>query len=665
MNIMQQIQSALKKESPDTVLKKGRELEEARSYKEAFDLYDQYLSRNKDSVDVYKQAADLLNRHSVPKITLQDFAESYNALPLKNAFVQRIQELQLAGDRESACEHARVLSALDPENGEYPVMTGMICLGMGQYGTALKEFEEGLRRTPDNAYCRSYFLLSIYQARLTSFNENIKHWLGIFLKEPQTVNVSVLARVWLNILTKDPAFAEIIEGSKLKEYDEFKKWLSALPAESAEKLADDFLLDGVKSCVIADLDIERLLTNLRREFLEWAIDNAETPESASPVAAAIAKQSFNNEYAFTLTPEEQKDLEKLEERLQKESSLSAFPVAVFSCYKAMNTLPVKKIPDEEVERITDAYKQQVLEPAYERELRQTIKSLSEITDETSQKVREQYEDNPYPRWITVSTVADQAESLIPAGLTPLSPYNILVAGCATGRYPITVSLHYPFSKITGVDLSLSSIAYGKRKAEEMNMLDNIEFVHGDILDLDKMNQTFDIIFSIGVLHHMQNPEAGWQSITRRLKPGGFMKIGLYSALERKHITEGRKYIAEHNIPDTPEGIRQMREIIKETPEDHELKKILFFNDFYSISMMRDLLFHAHEDPFTILRIKKDIEDLGLEFAGFSTLGAQTIRQYREMFPDETTLLDLDNWSAYEEKYPDTFTGMYQFWCRKP
>ena len=53
-------------------------------------------------------------------------------------------------------------------------------------------------------------------------------------------------------------------------------------------------------------------------------------------------------------------------------------------------------------------------------------------------------------------------------------------------------------------------------------------MQADILNLDQLNQDFDIIESSGVLHHMDEPLIGWKSLTDILKPGGLMNIGLYS-----------------------------------------------------------------------------------------------------------------------------------------
>ena len=69
----------------------------------------------------------------------------------------------------------------------------------------------------------------------------------------------------------------------------------------------------------------------------------------------------------------------------------------------------------------------------------------------------------------------------------------------------------------------------------------------DILDLEKLNQKFDIIESVGVLHHMRDPAAGWKVLTRCLKKGGLMKIGLYSELGRQDIVKLREEIFNTGI----------------------------------------------------------------------------------------------------------------------
>ena len=107
--------------------------------------------------------------------------------------------------------------------------------------------------------------------------------------------------------------------------------------------------------------------------------------------------------------------------------------------------------------------------------------------------------------------------------------EILIAGCGTGQHAITTASKYKNAEIFALDLSFNSLAYAKRKAEELNC-NNIKFIQGDILDLRKLNKKFDIIESVGVLHHMADPLVGWECLTDCLKKDALMLIGLYLSL---------------------------------------------------------------------------------------------------------------------------------------
>ena len=57
-------------------------------------------------------------------------------------------------------------------------------------------------------------------------------------------------------------------------------------------------------------------------------------------------------------------------------------------------------------------------------------------------------------------------------------------------------------------------------------------------------------------------------------------------------------------------------------------------------------------------------DLGLEFRGFSLPDARVAR-FRLEHPEANPARDLEAWADFEDTYPRTFAGMYQFWCWKP
>jgi len=99
-----------------------------------------------------------------------------------------------------------------------------------------------------------------------------------------------------------------------------------------------------------------------------------------------------------------------------------------------------------------------------------------------------------------------------------------------------MAVRYPEARVVGVDLSVPSLAYGKQKADEFS-IDNVEFIQADILDLENLGQQFDLITCVGVLHHMEDPVAGWNKLLACLKPDGFMKIALYSESARQSVVQ--------------------------------------------------------------------------------------------------------------------------------
>jgi len=91
--------------------------------------------------------------------------------------------------------------------------------------------------------------------------------------------------------------------------------------------------------------------------------------------------------------------------------------------------------------------------------------------------------------------------------------DILIAGCGTGQQSIDAAQRFREARVLAVDLSLSSLAYARRKALELG-LDGIAHAQADILELGKLGPQLRPDRSGGVLHHMADPFAGWEALCR-------------------------------------------------------------------------------------------------------------------------------------------------------
>ena len=375
------------------------------------------------------------------------------------------------------------------------------------------------------------------------------------------------------------------------------------------------------------------------------------------------------------TEEELNQVSKLKEKIEKNENINELEIAVLGSYVPLNhsEIIVKKLLNYKSScfLFNDLMDLQIKEPLKEKELMRSFTSLDEIIDPVSKKVREQYEENPYPRWrFTKKYIPNNFCNRLNNQIKPnkitydkkLDAPNILIAGCGTGNHPISAT-RYKNANILGVDLSLASLGYAKRKVNELHH-ENINFLHADILQLKKLNKKFDVIESSGVIHHMKDPIEGLKILLEILEPHGYLRLGLYSELARQNVVKARKFIKDNNYKNNIRDIKFFRKTIIDNDGDKLLNTLTQSEDFYSTSAVRDLLFHVQEHRFTIPQISEILINFKLEFLGFDIPNPSIKNKYSKIFPNDKKNILLENWHQFEIDNPETFGAMYQFWVKK-
>ena len=294
--------------------------------------------------------------------------------------------------------------------------------------------------------------------------------------------------------------------------------------------------------------------------------------------------------------------------------------------------------------------------------------LTTIDDDVSRQVRQQYEENPYPRWVVAPAgiravpLHEHVRQKFPTAPVRVASgragVDILIAGCGTGQNSIGVARNVLAGRVLAIDLSLSSLSYALRKTRELG-LNNIEYAQADVLKLASLGRAFDFVDAGGVLHHLADPMAGWSMLVSLMRRNGFMRVGLYSEIARRDVVAAQRLVAERGYRPTPDDIRRCRHELMDTP----LRTIAKFHDFFSTSECRDLLFHVQEHRHTIPQIKAFVRAQNLTFIGFE-LDVTFQRAYRIWFPDDIAMTNLDHWDTFETRQPDAFAGMYQFWVQR-
>ena len=140
-----------------------------------------------------------------------------------------------------------------------------------------------------------------------------------------------------------------------------------------------------------------------------------------------------------------------------------------------------------------------------------------------------------------------------------------------------------------------------------------------------------------MLHHLDDPWAGWRVLLALLQPEGYMRVGLYSELGRPGVIAGRALVAERGFSADPAGIRQFRETLIAGNFGPPLGDLIAkARDFFTVSELRDLVFHVREHRMTIPQIANFLRDNKLQFLGFE-LDPESAHNYRARFPADRTM----------------------------
>jgi 2-polyprenyl-3-methyl-5-hydroxy-6-metoxy-1,4-benzoquinol methylase len=106
--------------------------------------------------------------------------------------------------------------------------------------------------------------------------------------------------------------------------------------------------------------------------------------------------------------------------------------------------------------------------------------------------------------------------------------RVLEIGCGIGTD--TINFARNGASVTAVDLSEKSLEMARKHAEIFGLADRIRFFHGSAEQLEQVvpPETFDLIYSFGVIHHTPHPERVLEQLGSYSRPGTTVKFMVYN-----------------------------------------------------------------------------------------------------------------------------------------
>ena len=176
-------------------------------------------------------------------------------------------------------------------------------------------------------------------------------------------------------------------------------------------------------------------------------------------------------------------------------------------------------------------------------------------------------------------------------------------GCGTGWFTAALARHWGV-RATGVDMTPRAVARAREIVAALKLTDKASIVESDIFSYDSAAEQYDLVASIGVLHHTSDCHAAFHHVQKAVAPDGYLFIGLY------HLY-GRKLMLDY-----------YRQMIANEGEDYAFRRYQMAHGelgegTLEASWFKDQVLHPHETLHTYEEVSNWVEEAGLHLVGTS------------------------------------------------
>jgi SAM-dependent methyltransferase len=251
-----------------------------------------------------------------------------------------------------------------------------------------------------------------------------------------------------------------------------------------------------------------------------------------------------------------------------------------------------------------------------------LKRFAPESVDAAEAVRHFYDQYPYPRPI------DDLEKyqrnwqdpqrrradfhLFWPGKSYREDQSILIAGCGTSQ-AAKHAMRWPAAQVTGIDVSATSVRYTEDLKRKYS-LNNLRVYQLPIERVSDLERSFDQIVCTGVLHHLEDPDAGLRALRAALKPSGAMQIMVYAPYGRAGVYMLQEFCKRVGTHATDVDIRDLISALGAMPPGHPLNNLMReASEFRQAGALADALLHPQDRAYSVPQLFDFIANAGLTF----------------------------------------------------
>jgi len=245
-----------------------------------------------------------------------------------------------------------------------------------------------------------------------------------------------------------------------------------------------------------------------------------------------------------------------------------------------------------------------------------------------------YQELPFNIYGDIKAAKEQIKKFNPLEIYPelkeiIKKYEkikIIDFGCGGGWLVNSLSYHLKDkADVTGVDFNPVVIKYANEIKSSLDL--NSKFFSSDLFTFNSKIK-YDLIISLGVLHHTNNCEEAIKNISKFGDNNSFLFLGLYHSYGRKPFLEYFKKIENES----------------ENFKFNEYKKLHKINDDKKMySWFRDQVLHPHETQHSFEEIIPIFKSINYEII------ATSINKFKKIYNFDTIIREEKKLESYSEE----------------